>query len=126
MRFPGATHLVALDRKADALKGLDIPWLAQPVDATLDGLFAELDTQWRSFDQELRQGKLAHLDFDPIKKTLTWHRPKADQNEALEKDFYAKLTARDITDIFRFVNERCGFFISHDAITAALREEDCR
>jgi hypothetical protein len=88
---------------------LDIPWLAQPVDATLDGLFAELDTQWRSFDQELRQGKLAHLDFDPIKKTLTWHRPKADQNEALEKDFYAKLTARDITDIFRFVNERCGF-----------------
>jgi TnpA family transposase len=48
-------------------------------------------------------------DFDPVKKSLTWHRPKSDQNEALQKDFYAKLLASDITDIFRFVNERCGF-----------------
>ncbi|MGO8789212.1 MAG: Tn3 family transposase [Terriglobia bacterium] len=104
-----ADELVALDRKEDALKGLNIPWLAQPVDATLDGLFAELDTQWRSFDRELRQGKLKHLDFDPVKKSLTWHRPKADQNEVLQKDFYAKLMASDITDIFRFVNERCSF-----------------
>jgi TnpA family transposase len=104
-----ADELVALDRKADALKGLNIPWLAQPVDATLDDLFAELDTLWRSFDRELRQGKLKHLDFDPVKKTLTWHRPKADRDEALEKDFYAKLLASDITDIFRFVNEQCGF-----------------
>ena len=31
------------------------------------------------------------------------------QNEALQKDFYAKLMASDITDIFRFVNEQCGF-----------------
>lgn len=104
-----ADELVSLDRKADALKGLNIPWLAQPVDTTLDGLFAELDTQWRSFDRELRQGKLKHLDFDAVKKTLTWRRPKADQNEALEKDFYAQLMTSDITDIFRFVNERCGF-----------------
>jgi len=104
-----ADELVSLDRKADALKGLSIPWLAQPVDTTLDGLFAELDTLWRSFDRELRQGKLKHLDFDAVKKTLTWRRPKADQNEALEKDFYAQLMTSDITDIFRFVNERCGF-----------------
>lgn len=104
-----ADELVALDRKAAALKGLNIPWLAQPVDTTLDGLFGELDTLWRSFTRELRQGKLKHLDFDPVKKTLTWHRPKTDRNEALEKDFYASLMASDITDIFRFVNERCGF-----------------
>jgi len=104
-----ADELVALDQKEDALKGLNIPWLGQPVDATLDGLFVELDTQWRSFDRELRLGKLKHLDFDPIKKSLTWHRPKADQNETLEKDFYAKLMASDVTDIFRFVNEQCGF-----------------
>jgi hypothetical protein len=104
-----ADELVALDRKADALEGLNIPWLAQPVDATLDGLFVELDTPWHSFDQELRQGKRKHLDFNPVKKSLTWHRPEADQNEALQKDFYAKLVASDITDIFRFVNERCGF-----------------
>jgi TnpA family transposase len=104
-----ADELVALDQKEDALKGLNIPWLGQPVDATLDGLFVELDTQWRSFDRELRLGKLKHLDFDPVKKSLTWHRPKADQNETLEKDFYAKLMASDVTDIFRFVNEQCGF-----------------
>ena len=104
-----ADELVALDQKEDALKGLNIPWLAKPVEATLDGLFVELDTLWHSFDRELRQGKLKHLDFDPVKKSMTWHRPKADQNEALEKDFYAKLMANDISDIFRFVNEGCGF-----------------
>ncbi len=104
-----ADELVALDRKAEALKGLNIPWLAQPVDATLDGLFAELDMLWRSFDRELRQGKLKHLDFDSVNKTITWHRPKAADDEALQKDFYAKLVASDITDIFRFVNEQCRF-----------------
>ena len=75
-----ADELVALDRKADALKGLNIPWLAQPVETTLDGLFNELDMLWCSFDRELRQGKLKHLDFDTVKKSLTWHRPKADQD----------------------------------------------
>jgi Domain of unknown function (DUF4158) len=121
-----ADELVALDRKADALRGLNIPWLAQPVDATLDGLFVELDTLWHSFDRELRQEKLKHLDFDPVKKSLTWHRPKADQNEALQKDFYAKLMASDITDIFRFVNERCGFLSAMTPITTALCKEDRR
>lgn len=104
-----ADELVALDRKAAVLKELDIPWLRQPIDATLDTLFAELDTQWRSFGRELRQGKLKHLDFDPDKKTLTWHRPKADQDEVLQKGFYSKVQARDIADIFRFVNEQCRF-----------------
>jgi TnpA family transposase len=104
-----ADELVALDRKAEALKALNIPWLTQPVDATLDGLFAELDMLWRSFDRELRQGKLKHLDFDSVSKTITWHRPKAADDEALQKDFYAKLLASDITDIFRFVNEQCRF-----------------
>jgi hypothetical protein len=104
-----ADELVALDRKADVLKGLNIPWLAQPVEATLDSLFAELDMLWRSFERELRQGKLKHLDFDAASKSLTWHRPKADQNEALQKGFYTKVQAHAIFDIFRFVNERCRF-----------------
>ena len=94
-----ADELVALDRKAAVLKELDIPWLRQPVGATLDTLFTELDTQWRSFDRELRQGKLKHLDFDPVKKTLTWRRPKADQDEMLQKSFYSRFQARDIADM---------------------------
>ncbi len=104
-----ADELVPLERKAEALKELDIPWLRQPVDANLDTLFSELDTLWRSFDRELRQGKLKHLEFDQVKKTLTWHRPKADPDGALQKSFYSKVTACNIADIFRFVNERCRF-----------------
>ncbi|PLY42151.1 Tn3 family transposase [Janthinobacterium sp. ROICE36] len=104
-----ADDLVSMEAKANALKALDIPWLRQPVDVTLDALFAELDTQWRAFNEELRGGKLKHLEFDPDKKTLIWHRPKADKDKLLQQGFYAKLQARDIADIFRFVNEQCDF-----------------
>jgi hypothetical protein len=51
-----ADELIALDRKADVLNGLNIPWRAQPVETTLEGLFAELDMLWHSFDREPRQG----------------------------------------------------------------------
>lgn len=101
--------LVSMEAKSEALKALDVPWLRKPVDETLDALFVELDMQWRAFDEELRAGKLKHLDFDADKKTLIWHRPKADKDKQLQKDFYAKLQARDIADVFRFVNERCHF-----------------
>ena len=104
-----ADDLVSMENKADALKALNIPWLRQPVDVTLDGLFVELDTQWRAFDEELRSGKLKHLEFDQEKKTLIWHRPKADKDKRLQQEFYGKLQARDFADIFRFVNEQCHF-----------------
>lgn len=104
-----ADDLVSMEAKADALKALDIPWLRQPVDVTLDALFAELDMQWRAFNEELRGGKLKHLEFDSDKKTLIWHRPKADKDKLLQQGFYAKLQARDIADVFRFVNEQCHF-----------------
>lgn len=102
-------ELVALDRQTAVLKELDIAWLKHSVDAALDAKFAELDKQWRAFDRELRQGKLKHLDYDPERKTLVWHRPKADQDDALQRDFYAKLQARDVADIFRFVNDQSHF-----------------
>jgi TnpA family transposase len=101
--------LVSMADKAEALKVLEVPWLSNPVDETLDALFVELDTQWRGFDDELRAGTLKHLEFDADKKTLLWHRPKADKDKQLQKGFYAKLQARDIADIFRFVNERSHF-----------------
>jgi hypothetical protein len=50
-----------MEAKAEAIKALDIPWLRQPVDQTLDALFVELDTQWRAFDSELRSGKLKRM-----------------------------------------------------------------
>ena len=104
-----ADDLVSMEAKADALKALDIPWLRQPVDVTLDALFADLDTQWRAFDEELRNGKLKHLEFDSDRQKLTWHRPKADKDKLLQQGFYAKLQAHDIADVFRFVNEQCHF-----------------
>jgi len=102
-------ELVALDRKAEVLKDRDMPWLNQPVEAILDNLCAKLDRLWQAFDRELRLGKLSHLDYDPQRKSLTWRRPKADKEEARQNDFYAGLPARNIADIFRFVNEQCGF-----------------
>ena len=102
-------ELVVLDRQAAVLKELDIKWLNQPVDTALDSSLAELSKQWSAFDCELRQGKLKHLDYDPERQTLVWRRPKADKDDASQNDFYAKLQARDIADIFRFVNEQCHF-----------------
>jgi hypothetical protein len=84
-----ADDLVSMEAKADALKALDIPWLCQPIDVTLDAMFAELDTEWRAFDEELRGGKLKHLEFNPDKQTLTWHRPKADKDKLLQQSFYS-------------------------------------
>lgn len=101
--------LVELDRKAEALKDLNIPWLRQPADAMVDALCDELDRLWRTFDHDLRSGKLKHLEFDPEHKTLSWRKPRIDKDDALQSSFYAKLQARGVPDVFRFVNARCGF-----------------
>jgi len=101
--------LVSIEQKADILKKLDIPWLRQPLDESIDALYAELGQQWKLFDRELRQGKLKHLEYDAIRKHLTWRKSKVNKDEALKVAFYAKLQAHDIADIFRFVNKQCHF-----------------
>ncbi|HJX35502.1 MAG TPA: Tn3 family transposase [Dehalococcoidales bacterium] len=101
--------LVSMDQKANIIKKLDIPWFSQPLDDSLDVLYIELDQQWKLFDHELRQCKLKHLEYDPVTKQLIWHKPKTNKDEALQSGFYAKLPARGIADIFRFVNEQCRF-----------------
>ena len=102
-------ELVAIEGKEQALKSLDIPWLRQAVDMELEALTAELHDLWRCFDRELRQGKLKHLDYDPVRKKLSWRKLKLDPEAALQTSFYDKLPVRDIADIFRFVNEQCNF-----------------
>jgi TnpA family transposase len=102
-------ELVAPDRTAEVLRELALPWLSQPVDATIDALCGELDRRWRAFDRDLRLGKLKHLEFDPERKTLSWRKPKVDKEESLQSGFYAKLQGRGIAGVFRFVNERCDF-----------------
>ena len=39
-------ELVGVDRQAEILKNLDIPWLSRPVEAELDVLCADLDRRW--------------------------------------------------------------------------------
>ncbi len=102
-------ELVAMEQKAHLLLQMNIPWLHQSVDVELDRLCAELHDRWKTFDRELRQGKLKHLEYDSAKKTLIWRKPKADKEMALQASLYGKLPARDIADIFRFVNEHCRF-----------------
>jgi hypothetical protein len=92
-----------MERKEEALKSLDIPWLRQAVDVELEALTAALHDLWRCFDRELCQGKLKHLDYDPIHKKLSWRKLKLDPEAARQTSFYDKLPARDIADIFRFV-----------------------
>ena len=102
-------ELVAMERKEETLKSLDIPWLRQPVDVTLEALTAELHDLWYCFDRELRQGKLKHLNYDPVHKKLSCRKPKLDPDEARQTGFYGKLPARDIAGIFRLVNGHCNF-----------------
>jgi hypothetical protein len=102
-------ELVSVDEKADILRQLDIPWLRQPIAEVLDSLFAELHQLWRAFDRDLRHGRLKHLEYNSANKTLSWHKPKTNNEEAVQTGFYGKLQARDIADIFRFVNQQCGF-----------------
>ncbi len=102
-------ELVSLDERADVLSQMDIPWLRQPIDAQLEALSAGLRDQWLTFNRELRQGKLKHLDYDSQAKTLTWRRPKAENDAARQDSFYEQLSFCDIADVFRFVNEQCQF-----------------
>lgn len=102
-------HLVAADRTNAVLGELDLAWLRQPVNVTVDALCNELRNLWKRFDRELRKGRLKHLDYDAQRGTLTWRKPKADKDSARQDSFYAKLPLRDIADIIRFVNERCDF-----------------
>jgi hypothetical protein len=102
-------ELVPPERQREVFQELDLAWVREPVDATLDQLCAELRDLWRTFDRELRRGQLKHLDYDPDRKTLAWRRPKADPESDTPGGFFAKLPARGIADIFRFVDERCQF-----------------
>ena len=102
-------ELVSLEEKAGVLAQMDIPWLRQPIDTQLKALTAELREQWLAFDRELRQGKLKHFDYDSETRTLTWHRPKADNDAARQDSFYEQVSFRDIADVVRFANEQCQF-----------------
>ena len=104
-----ADELVSLEAKADVLGQMDIPWLRQPIEQQIKALSAELHEQWLAFNRELRQGKLKHFDYDGETGTLTWRRPKADNDAARQDSFYEQLSFCDVANVVRFVNEQCQF-----------------
>jgi hypothetical protein len=104
-----ADELVSMDEKAKMLAEMDIPFLRQPIEAQLDALTAELRAQWLALNRELRQGKLTHMEYNKDTKTLTWRRPKAENQKAREQALYEQLPFCDVADVFRFVSGQCQF-----------------
>ena len=102
-------ELVSREKTANVAEEMDIHFLRQPVDVQLDLLTTELNTQWRAFNRELKQGKLTHLEYDKDNQTLSWHKSKADNLKAREQAFYEQLPFCDVADVLRFVNKQCGF-----------------
>ena len=98
-----------MDEKAAVLAQMIIPFLRQPVDAQLDALTAELHAQWLALNRELKQGHLTHLEYDKDTQTLTWRKPKGENQKAREQAFYERLPFCDVADVFRFVNSQCQF-----------------
>lgn len=95
--------LVCVDDK------LNIPWLSQQVDRQIEVLTCKLHKQWLAFNQELRQGKLKHLNFDQKTRVLAWNRTKNENISELQESFYKQLPFCDVTDVFRFVDKQCQF-----------------
>ncbi len=102
-------ELVSMDAKADVLAQMDIPFMRQPLEAQLDVLAAVLHTQWLAFNNELKQGKLTHLEYNKDTQKLIWRKPKEENQKAREQAFYEQLPYCDIADVFRFVNSQCQF-----------------
>lgn len=113
-------ELVSPDAQAEALATLAIPWLQQPIEAQLKTLAAELHGQWRSFDRELRQGKLKHLEYDSARKTLAWRRPRADRETVPQDPFFERVACCDIADVFRFMDARCRFLAAMTPLSPAM------
>ena len=86
---------------------MDIPFLCQSIEEQLIRLKAELHAQWLSFNRELKQGKLSHLEYNKGTQTLTWRKPKVDKQSTHEQSFYEQLPFCDIADVFRLVNHEC-------------------
>ena len=103
-----SAELVSADRQAAALEQLDIPWTRRPLAEQLSELTTELHAQWLAFDTELRDGQLAHLDYDEASSTLTCRRPKA-EDDGEQDAFYEQLPFCDVADVLRFVNQECDF-----------------
>jgi TnpA family transposase len=104
-----ADELVNVSNGSTILSQLDIPWLQQPINSQLDALRRELHHQWLSFDRDLRQGKLKHVEYDHKSKKITWKKLKTNLDTCQQDSFYQQMSFCDISDVFHFTNTQCHF-----------------
>jgi hypothetical protein len=92
------------------LKQYSLPCLLTPITQQIDEMCAELKKQWQLFDELLKRKESEIIEYDAQHKTISFHKPKADQqDEDLQNSFYQNLAMVDNIDVLRFVNEQCGF-----------------
>jgi len=102
-------ELVPLMEDETILQQFDLPCLLKPITEQLDELCIELKTQWNLFDEMLKRQESKHIQYDIQSKTLSFHKPKIEQDEQLQESIYGKLPIVDNIDVLRFVNEKCEF-----------------
>jgi len=102
-------ELDSANEKGALTKPLDIPALRNPIKTLLDERLAELHTEWVRFNSDFIQGKLKHLNYDEKTQTLHLKKARTDGDEEMQYRFYEQLPLCDITDVLRFVNERCRY-----------------
>src|SRR5258708_3416547 len=116
-------ELVSVDEKADVLRQLDIPWLRRPIDEALDSLFAELHQLWAAFDRDLRRGRLKHLEYNSANKTLSWHKPKTNNQEAVQNWFLRQAPGSRYRRYFPVCESAMRFLVGINTVTAALHQK---
>jgi len=86
-----SNELVPEREKATVLAEMNIPFLQKPVKTQSKALGAELHRQWKTFNRELKRGKLKHLEYDKETQKLTWHKSVVSRHKVQEKRFYEQL-----------------------------------
>jgi hypothetical protein len=102
-------EISAAKAKESLVEPLNIPALKSPIKKLLDDRLTDLRTEWIRFNNDFTQGKLKHLHYDEKTNTIHLKKSRADGDEELQDRFYDQLPLCDITDVLRFVNERCRY-----------------
>jgi hypothetical protein len=86
-------------------------------------LFRELHQLWRAFDRDLRHGRLKHLEYNSANKTLSWHKPKTNNEEAVQTGLWQAPGSRYCRH-FPVCESAMRVLVGIHTVTAALCQKD--
>lgn len=123
---PFAHDLVSLEDKKGILKTLRISWLETPCKKQLNKLVKELESLWIEFDYKLKHDQIKHLKYDPVKKEITWVKPRIKSEDDLPEKhtFYDEMPLVDIADVLRFVQEKTKFLSVFKPLQPLYKKQD--